>query len=89
MSDINLDKSLDTELKQMQREQDILLHEPSVQAARDFLHKWNEGEGIGMSDDVIMAGIHKIRIVKGIGVKESEQWLTVRGYTLAPVFGEY
>ena len=68
------------EITQMRTEQDALLHEPTPQAARNFMHKWNEGEGAGMSDNIIMVALYKLRVRKGIDVDESTEWLTSRGY---------
>ena len=85
MSDINLDANLDTEMKEMRKAQDAILYDPDPQAARNFMHKYNEGEGVGMSDNVILAGIHKARIERGIGVEESTRWLHAHGYSPAMV----
>ncbi len=62
---------------------DELLVDPTPEKARVFFKQWNPAEDFRDfpdSDITIMAGIHKTRLVRGIKVEESRQWLSDNGF---------
>ena len=68
------------ELEQYQVALDAMLTEGDVDKAIAFYAQWNPGGDV-MSCEAAEIAIHKVRIVRGIGVKESKAWLSQRGYS--------
>lgn len=72
-----------SELTEYQEALDEILATADLEKAITFLKKWYPGhpETPKSEDDALafMAGIHKARIQRGIGVVESTKWLSERG----------
>lgn len=69
-----------SELTEYQAELDEMLAKADFDAAMTFCNKWNLDWAVVPSDkESFMAGIHKTRIQRGIGVVESTKWLSMRG----------
>ncbi len=72
-------KTVTTLLSQIEldRKQDVvsMVHEPTEAKIRDYFQKYRQNEWKGASVQIVMASIHKARLVLGIKTKESLKWL--------------